>query len=106
MPHQSLLKGMIRVAFVAKMAISPGTQKILNYIGANVRRLRVARGWTQSELAAASGLKERYVQVLETGTANPTARVLVDVAGALSVAPADLFEATKSETRRPGNPRL
>ena len=88
------------------MAHPPSTETILGYIGANVRRLRVARGWTQNELAKATGLKERYVQVLETGTANPTVKVLIDVADALGVIPAELFAEAKAEPRRPGNPRL
>ena len=88
------------------MAISSATGAVLRYIGANVRRLRIARGWTQIELAKATGLKERYVQVLETGTANPTVKVLIDVADALGVAPAELFVEAKAEPRRPGNPRL
>ena len=77
---------------------------ILRYIGANVRRLRVVRGWTQIELAKASKLKERYVQVLETGTANPTIKVLIAVADALGVAPTDLFVVAKLEQRPKGRP--
>ena len=80
-------------------------EKILQYIGANVRRLRLARGWTQTELAAASGLKERWVQTLETGTANPTVKVLMAVADALDVPTADLFAEAKPEPRPAGNPR-
>lgn len=85
---------------------SASTQAVLSYIAANVRRLRVARGWTQVELAKASGLNPRHVQLLESGTANPTVRVLIDVADALGVAPADLFAEAKAEPRRAGNPRL
>jgi transcriptional regulator with XRE-family HTH domain len=82
------------------------TETVLSYIGANVRRLRVERGWTQVELAKAAGLKERYVQILETGAANPTVKVLIDVAAALGVAPTDLFAEAKLEPRPAGNPRI
>ena len=88
------------------MATTKHIDTILQYIGANVRRLRVARGWTQIELATASDLKERYVQLLETGTANPTVKVLLAVAEALEVAPAELFVEAKAEPRPAGNPRL
>lgn len=82
----------------------PPPEVLLGYIGANVRRLRVARGMTQAELVKATGLKRRYVQVLETGEANPSVRVLIDVAHALGVAPADLFATAKLEERPTGRP--
>ena len=73
------------------------------YIGANVRRLRLARGWTQVELAAAAeGVEERYVQKLESGKANPTVKVVIAVADALGVSPLDLFAPATPETRPPG----
>ena len=80
-------------------------ETILQSIGANVRRLRLERGWTQTELAEASELKERWVQTLETGTANPTIKVLVAVADALGVETADLLAPAKPEPRPAGNPR-
>jgi transcriptional regulator with XRE-family HTH domain len=73
------------------MAPSPRLQTFLHYIGANVRRLRIARGWTQKELAKATGRHERHIQFLETGKQNPTVKILVAVADALGVAPTDLF---------------
>ena len=73
---------------------------ILRYIAANVYRLRVDRGWTQKQLAEESELNDRYVQVLETGKANPTVQVLVAIADALGVAPTDLFLPAKLEPRR------
>lgn len=80
--------------------------KILRYIGANVYRLRLARGWTQRELAEATHdeVKERYIQTLETGEANPTVRVLIVIANALGVPPADLFSPAKLGPRNPGRP--
>jgi transcriptional regulator with XRE-family HTH domain len=76
----------------------------LRYVGANVRRLRIERGLTQTALAKATGLKVRYVQILETGTGNPTVKVLLAIADALGAAPADFFEAAKQPTRRTGRP--
>lgn len=81
-------------------------ETVLGYVGANVRRLRIERGWTQKELADATvDVRERYIQSLETSAANPTLRVLIDVADALGVSPSDLFAEAKLEERLPGNPR-
>lgn len=79
-------------------------ETLLRYIGANIRRLRIERGWTQQELAQATGLKERYVQVLETGSANPTVKVVIAAAHALGVAPTDLFAPAKLPPRPAGRP--
>ncbi len=86
------------------MPKSSRIQTILRYIAANVRRLRTARGWTQAELAKASGRDVRHIQILETGDANPTVKVLVTVADALGVAPSDLFAPAKLEERPVGRP--
>ena len=40
-------------------------------IAANVRRLREKRGLTQEQLAEASGVDAKSVQLLERGTGNP-----------------------------------
>lgn len=78
---------------------TPRTETILRYIAANVLRLRDARGWTQAQLAEKTGLTRRYVQLLETGQANPTVKVLIAVGDALGVAPEDFFAVTKIEPR-------
>ncbi len=49
----------------------------LAFISANVRREREALGWTQTQLAEEIGVDLRYVQTLESGTANPTAQTLI-----------------------------
>jgi transcriptional regulator with XRE-family HTH domain len=58
----------------------------LRYIAANVRRLRLKRGWTQEQLAEHASIEPRYVHSLEAARANPTLKVLVDVAEALGSA--------------------
>ena len=85
---------------------SPRLKTVLGYVGANVRRLRLDRGLTQRDLANGAGLKERYVQLLEAGKANPTVGVLLDVADILGASPSEFFAPAKSEQRLPGNPRL
>lgn len=80
------------------------SQTILGYVGANVRRLRVARGWTQEDLADKAGLMWRSVQDLERSAGNPTLKLLLAVAEALRIAPAELFAVAKQEPRPTGRP--
>ena len=86
------------------MAARSRTDTLLGYIGANVRRLRAARGWTHKELAAKSGIMWRSIQVLESGKGNPTVKLLIAVANALGVKPTDLYAVAKPERTRPGRP--
>lgn len=79
-------------------------QNLLRYVGANVRRLRETRDWTQKDLADKAEVSWRSVQDLERGSGNPTLKLVIAVAQALRVDPADLFLATKVEKREPGRP--
>ena len=56
-------------------------------IGARVSSLRLARGWTPGELAERTGLSERYVRKLDTGTTTgiPNAYTLAQIAQAFNV---------------------
>lgn len=77
----------------------------LDYLGANIRRLRMHEGWTQEELAEAASLDVRYLRTLESTRANPRADVLVRIAAVLGVGLGPLFRATRIPERRPGRPR-
>jgi transcriptional regulator with XRE-family HTH domain len=59
--------------------------------GATVRRLREARGLTQEALAEAAGISATYVGFIERGDSIPTLSVILQVAAALSVRPAELL---------------
>lgn len=59
--------------------------------GATVRRLREARGLTQETLAEAAGISATYVGFIERGDSIPTLSVILQVAGALNVRPAELL---------------
>jgi len=65
---------------------------IRRQIGANIRRLRRDRGWSQEELAFQSGLHRTYVSGVERGTRNPTVLIVKELADALNVSPARLLE--------------
>lgn len=57
-----------------------------------LRDLRVARGYTQEDLARASGITLRRLTDLETqSSTNPTLNTLSQIAAALGVSVADLL---------------
>lgn len=60
-------------------------------VGANVRRLRKAKGLSQEALGHEAGLSMRFVAGMERGEENPSLASLVKVSEALGVSPADLF---------------
>ena len=60
-------------------------------LGANIRRLRKAKGLTQEQLAHRAGMAMRYVAGVERGEENPSLRFLVKIAEALGAEPADLL---------------
>jgi len=65
--------------------------RIQQRFGRTVRRLRESRGWTQEELATRSGKHWTYIGGIERGERNPTLRVIVAIAKALSVPSGDLL---------------
>ena len=54
-------------------------------VGHNVRRLRIAAGLSQAELAERMGVDRAYVSGLELGQRNPTIVTLWHIAKALEV---------------------
>jgi transcriptional regulator with XRE-family HTH domain len=56
-----------------------------------VRRLRLARAWNQTELAYHAGLAPSVISQIENGKRDPTARTLRKLAEALEVEVGDLF---------------
>ena len=60
-------------------------------LGANVRRLRLARGLTQEELAFRSKIDLTYMGGIERGERNPSLLVIARIARALSADPTDLL---------------
>ena len=65
--------------------------------GAVVRRHRHERGLSQERLAEAAGLSQRYLSVLERGENSPTLNVIVRLAAALNLSPAELLDAISRE---------
>ncbi len=64
-------------------------------VGENIRRVRLAAGMTQEELAERSGFSQQYISSLERGRRNPTIVSIYELAQALGVSHEALV-ATKS----------
>lgn len=60
--------------------------------GATVRRIRIAREWTQEDLADAAGLTTTYVGQIERGNKVPSLTVVLKLARGLGIPPADLLD--------------
>lgn len=63
----------------------PPLDPLLSAVGARLRRLRLERDWTQRELAARSGLSQRFVAQVEAGRGNIALTRLATLARVLEV---------------------
>src|SRR5690242_19016281 len=61
-------------------------------LAANLRRLRIARRLSLSELALATGMSKATLSSDESGRSNPTIETLAALAGALRVSLGELLE--------------
>jgi transcriptional regulator with XRE-family HTH domain len=62
-----------------------------DYVAANLVRMRVAKGWTQADLAVRAKLAERTVSRIETGMNAPGWETLQMLAEALGCTDLDLM---------------
>jgi transcriptional regulator with XRE-family HTH domain len=67
-----------------------------------IRPLRLARGFTQAELAERAGVREATISELETGKSRRLLEVLDRIAQALGVEPGELMMGATRKVRRPG----
>ena len=68
-------------------------------LATNIKRLREERGFSQQELADATGIPRPTIANLESGSANPTLAVLLKVAVSLGVVVEDLVGRAASADR-------
>ena len=61
-------------------------------IGARVCQLRDEREWTQETLSERSGLDRSYIAGIESGSRNPSLKVMAKLAAGLEITLARLFE--------------
>lgn len=66
-------------------------KEIKRWVGAKVRELREAKGWSQEELGFESGLHRNYVGRIERGEQNVAVVNLAKLAKALGVRPSALL---------------
>ena len=70
----------------------PGSSKLLGALGCKVRALRAARGLTRRELAARSGLSERFLARIESGSGNISLLRFAALARALDISASELLQ--------------
>jgi transcriptional regulator with XRE-family HTH domain len=80
--------------------------EVARAIGANILRLREDLGLSQGEVGNLAGLHSTAIGMFERGERSPGAYALVKVAGALGVAPGQLFEGIAWEPPSPMHGRL
>jgi transcriptional regulator with XRE-family HTH domain len=77
--------------------MSQHTAPALETLARNLRRLRVARRWTLSDLATAAATGKATLSAIENARANPTVETLATLARALDVELTALLEATPAD---------
>ncbi len=60
-------------------------------LGANVRRLRADKGWSQEDYADRAGIHRTYVSDIERGRRNPSITIVEKLAKALKVTASTLI---------------
>jgi transcriptional regulator with XRE-family HTH domain len=65
-------------------------------LGLEIKRRRLARGWTLEQLAERAGLTPNFLGGLENGTRAPSLGTVITVAAALGVPPGELFGSISS----------
>ncbi len=60
-------------------------------LGQNLRRLRLAKGWSQEAYADEAGIHRTYVSDIERGSRNPTIAIVEKLAIPLGVTASDLL---------------
>ena len=75
--------------------------RLIATLGARIRSLRAARGFTLKALAERAELSARFLVQLESGTANVSVRKLAALARALGTTPAELLSGPGGEAERP-----
>jgi transcriptional regulator with XRE-family HTH domain len=77
----------------------PMSEDVRRMVGRDVRRLRMAAGLSQAELAERMGVDRAYVSGLELGQRNPTVVTLWHIAKALGVKLRPFFDEEKPRRR-------
>lgn len=57
----------------------------------SVRERRLERGWTQEELARATGVSRQTIHAIEKGGYEPSVRLALELAASLAASVSDVF---------------
>lgn len=80
-------------------------KEVLRHVGANVRRKRVQKKWTQAELAERIDVDVRFLQRIERATTVPSIATVVMLADALETSVSAMFRPAKFSESKTGRPR-
>lgn len=69
--------------------------KVLEKLGLNIKKYRLAQCFTQETLAEKIGIHPTYVGKLEGGKNNPSVKMLFKITRALGITLSDLFDFDK-----------
>lgn len=61
------------------------------WLGRNIRRGRLEKGWSQQTLAGEANLSLRYLAGVERGEENPSLETIIAISEALQLPPSVLF---------------
>jgi transcriptional regulator with XRE-family HTH domain len=70
----------------------PQDRILLRMLGARIRQLREAKGWSQEELGLEAGYERSAIQQYEAGETEPLIGSLLDIVRALGSRPEDLLD--------------
>ncbi|MDB5801069.1 MAG: transcriptional regulator [Rhodocyclales bacterium] len=74
------------------MSVKSAKLSLVSVFAANIRRRRLALGWSQEEFAEQAGVHRTYIGMLERGEKNVTIYNIEKIALALGVEPALLLK--------------
>jgi len=74
------------------MAIDLSEKKLLKEVGAKIRAIRMAKGWTLEEAEEHGWPSWRHLQLIESGKKNIALTTLIRLARVFKVKPTDLLK--------------
>ena len=69
--------------------------KLDQFLGLEIQRRRIKKGWSQEYLAEVTGLHRTYVSQLERGLKSPSVRVLSPITNALDITMSEFLRAVE-----------
>ena len=67
-------------------------RRVLKTIGKTIKKVRLARGWSQMYLAAEASLDKSYIGAIERAEVNPSIKKIARIADALGVSRGEFIQ--------------